>query len=297
MTKLLFVRRPQVYLPEVQAYKAYLVKHFPMIEVFESTDLDGYKAGDYDVVWHFMGLDFKGGGNYTVHEYNSLSTPPLARLKNKVKKLVNAKPDRRVFLNQRVSEAFGFKDGVPAFHRDMGVDEMFYNVERGEPDYDFICVGGLNRGPIIEKMIAHIADQMDGATILLVGDTPDGLQDRFIGNVGVSFCGRVDYADVPALMARARYGLNIMPDVKPFNVQTSTKVLEYAAVGLPIISTDYPWIRSFEEQYGARCFKMLPDLSNLTCENLDSFGFVTPDMQGLGWENIIEESQVFDFLR
>jgi len=297
MTKLLFVRQPQVYLPEVQAYKAYLAKHFPDVNVLEYTDLEIFNAGDYDVVWHFMGLDFKGGGNYLVHEYNSLSTPPLARLKNKVKKLVNAKPDRRVFLNQTVSEAFGFKDEVPVFYRDMGVDEAFYNVEKSEQDYDFICVGGLNRGPIIRQMIAHIVDQVDGATILLVGDAPDGLQERFIGNVGVSFCGRVDYADVPALMARAKYGLNIMPDVKPFNVQTSTKAMEYAAVGMPIVSTDYQWIRSFEEQYGAKCFRISPDFSNLTRENLESFEFVTPEMQGVSWDNVIEDSKIFDFLR
>ena len=86
MKSILFVRKPYVYLPEVAAYKKYLGAHYPQIEVFESTALGSYRLEDFDVTWHFMGLDTKGGGRYLVHEYNSLSTQPLARLKNKINK-------------------------------------------------------------------------------------------------------------------------------------------------------------------------------------------------------------------
>ncbi len=297
MTKLLFIRQPHVYLPEIYAYKAYFVKHFPNIKVFESIDLNHYNEGDYDVLWHFMGLDFKGSGDCLVHEYNSLSTPPFSLLKNGIKKALNALPDRRVFLNQTVSKLLGFKDEVPAFFRDMGVDDAFYNVQKVEPMYDFICVGGLARGSIIGETISHIVDNMKDAKVLLVGSAPQTLKKKFKGNDRVTFTGRVDYSDVPDLMASARYGLNIMPDVLPFNVQTSTKVFEYSAVGLPIVSTDYQWIRSFESQYGAECFKISDDYSNLTKENLEKFDFRIPEMQDLKWDNVISNSGIFDFLK
>ena len=97
-------------------------------------------------------------------------------------------------------------------------------------------------------------------------------------------------------MAKARYGLNIMPDVAPFNIQTATKVLEYSAVGLPIVTTDYKWINDFEENKKCRFFKLNNDLSNLSLEALEQFSFVTPDIKELSWDNIIRESKIFSFL-
>lgn len=297
MTKILFIRRPHVYLPEIAAYKSYLAKHHPLVKTFESTNLDKFDPMDYDVVWHFMGQDMKGDGRYVVHEYNSLSTPPFVFLKNQVKKLINIKPDKRIFLNKTVFDVFSFKDDTPHCLRDMGVDEDFFQTKPAAcPSYDFIYAGGLNRGDIIIQTLEHFANNMSDASIVLVGDAPKPLKARFKGNKNIIFKGRVPYSEVPILMSNARYGLNIMPDIKPFNIQTATKVLEYAAIGLPIVTTSYKWINDFEANNKSAFFKIKPDLSNLSLKELDEFTFITPNIEELSWDNIIKKSNIFSFL-
>lgn len=43
-----------------------------------------------------------------------------------------------------------------------------------------------------------------------------------------------------------------MPNRLPVAMQTSTKVLEYLAVGLPVLSNDYPWARTAAAQHPGR---------------------------------------------
>lgn len=298
MTSILFVRTDRVYLPEVQAYKAWLARHRPGVEVFESTqDTGGRSVGDFDVVWHFMGLDAAGRGRFVVHEYNSLSTAPFARVKNMVKRAVNARPDRRVFLSPAVRDGFGFRDGVGAALRDMGVDPQFF-AAAGEntKEWDFILAGGLNRGPAIARALDLFTGPLREMSVVLVGDAPDNLAARYRGRENIVFHGRAAYADVPGLMARARYGLNIMPDRYPFNVQTATKVLEYCAAGLPVVSTDYRWARRFERETGARFFKLEAGFSGVSPAAIRGFDFAVPPMAHLSWERVIGDSGIFSFL-
>lgn len=297
MTKLLFVRQPQVYLPEIKAYTTYLAKHRPDVQVYESTDLKSYDSGDYDVLWHFMGMDMNARGNYVVHEYNSLSTQPFATLKDSAKKLINAKPDQRVFLNRIVQTELAFKDGVPSYLRDMGIGAEFFNHQRAEaPKYDFILAGGLNRGHIIRSALEHFDNYMPEARVLLVGNPPPVLRRHFKHNKNIIFYGRVSYDEVPHLMSQARYGLNLMPDVYPFNRQTATKVLEYAALGLQVVTTDYKWMRRFESRRKCKLFKLAPDFSNFSMEALEAYDFIMPDVNHLGWDDLIEKSGIFSFL-
>lgn len=296
--KLLFVRKPHVYLPEVTAYKAYLAANHSDVQAFESTDLDEYDPNDYDVVWHFMGRDIKGEGRYVVHEYNSLSTQPLATLKNQVKRLTNARPDKRIFLNDIVHEAFGFHDNVPKHFRDMGVDQIFFETNRSSaPEYDFVYAGGLNRGPIIKRFLDYFALNMRDTTLLLVGDASQALQQRYSKASNITFKGRVPYLDIPSNIANARFGLNIMPNIRPFNIQTATKVLEYCAVGLPVVTTNYKWIQNFENTRDANFFKLDNDMSNLSKTALEQHDFRTPNISNLSWDHIIGQSGIFDFLK
>lgn len=297
MSKILFVRKPHVYLPELPAYKQYLAKHHPKVTTIESTYLESYNPKEYDIIWHFMGLDTNGAGNYVVHEYNSLSTQPFAKLKNIIKNTINKKPDRRVFLSEKVRADFGFKDDVPSHIRNMGIDEQFFGTKHAEsPEYNFIYVGGLNRGPIIEKVLDNFKTNLKGATVLLVGDAPSELKQRYKDCKNIIFHGRVAYENVPALLGKARYGLNIMPDTYPFNVQTATKVIEYCAAGLPVVTTDYEWIRTFEKETGAACFKIDGQGSNMTMDALAAFEFNSPSCGNLKWEQVIAESGIFGFL-
>lgn len=301
MKRVLFIRREGVYLPEISAYLGYVRKNCTDVEAYDSSELQGgFQEKDFDVVWKFMGFDrAQRRDNYIVHEYGSLSVSPFPTLKDFIKRSVNAVPDRRVFLNEIVQKAMGFKDNVPLRLRDMGIGEKFFSPADFSPDkkYDFVYSGSLNRGKVIHTLFEKFKNGMDGASLLVIGAVPDEINASY-GNLGnIHFTGRVKYDEVPKLIAKARYGLNIMPDIYPFNIQTSTKVLEYCASCLPIVTTDYEWARKFEGVSGGRFFYLKPDFSNLSLSALQRHDFVVPDVSEYTWDEVIRKSGVFDFLK
>ena len=88
-----------------------------------------------------------------------------------------------------------------------------------------------------------------------------------------------------------------MVDKEPFNEQTSTKLLEYAALKMPIITTDYKWIRNFQKENGGNFFYLEKDLSNFIWKNISQFNYSFPDLKEWTWEKQIRKSGVLEFLQ
>lgn len=297
MKSIVFDRRPHVYLPEISAYIDYINKHLNGWRGYDSATIKDYNPLDYDVVWRFMGTDTKGVGRTIIHEYNSLSTGAFARIKNHVKKAINAKPAARVFLNDTVRSKFNFTDSVPYAMRDMGINSQFYQKATQKKTHDFVYAGSLNdRGGIVLKTLQHFKTHCAGATLLVIGGVPDHIHASFGNAPNITFTGRVPYEDVPALAKAARYGLNLMPDIYPLNIQTATKVIEYCALGLPVISTDYQWIRHFESTRKGRFLYLDKSLSNLNLNTIQRFDFHTPNVDDLEWNMLIKKSGLFEML-
>lgn len=296
MTTVLFERRPHVYLPEIAAYLSYLEAHYPHVRAYDSQNLGSAAPDKFDVVWRFMGTDVKGEGDFIVHEYNSLSAGFAPKLKNTIKKMVNRKPNRRVFLSQKVCDDFGFKDEVPFGLRDMGVADAFFDRSPEPPQYDFVYAGSVDRGAEVINVLQYFASAGHDMTVLIVGSVSSNIRQRFAPYSNIVFAGRVPYEGVPQYMAQGKMGLNLLPDRYPFNIQTATKVLEYCALGLPIVSMRYPWIEQFMEERGGKAFYLEPDYSNLTLQNVKDFNFKTPNVIDLRWNNIIKQSGIFSFL-
>jgi glycosyltransferase involved in cell wall biosynthesis len=84
-----------------------------------------------------------------------------------------------------------------------------------------------------------------GMRTLLIGSMPALLQRQFQAFTHITVTGKVPHHEVPVHLRRARCALNLVPDQIPYSEQTSTKLLEYCAIGLPVISTDYRWVRNF----------------------------------------------------
>jgi glycosyltransferase involved in cell wall biosynthesis len=91
-----------------------------------------------------------------------------------------------------------------------------------------------------------------GLKLLLVGDVPPALQKHLAALSHIQSTGRVPQDQVPAQLLRARAGLNLMPDVLPLCEQTSTKLLEYLALGLPVISNPYAWAQRTAQAHSGR---------------------------------------------
>jgi hypothetical protein len=294
LSSILFERTRNAYLPEIDAYKKYLAKHYSWIKVYDSRDNSDTQV---DIHWRFMGTDVGSSASckFIVHEYNSLSTNPIGPLKNSVKSFLNRKPDRRIFLSPAVRDGFFFQDNVSVRLRDMGINSRFY-LQREKPEYDFIYVGSLDRTSVIVPFLKYFSRHMTGKSLMLVGRAENEMKNNFKDFGNIIFHGPAPYAEIPSFLAKARYGLNLMPDVYPFNRQTSTKMLEYCAANLPVVSSDYAWAQKFAKERGASVFWLKNDFSNLMPTALEVFDFKTPDVRDLEWDVVIRASGVFDFL-
>ena len=255
-----FVHAGPAYMPELAAYEQHLAAlgHHSQRHADPAT-----VPTDADIVWWICGHvsthhSHRLRTSLHVHEYASASVGRLPALKDRIKRWRHPRPAHRIFLNDWVRERMGFDDGVPFSLRDMGVPAAFLTSEpRQPPDHDLVYLGEMSR---LRAFVPSLrAMSQAGLKLLLVGQLPDDLARTLQILPGVSCSGRVPQAQVPAQLLRARAGLNLMPDRLPVAMQTSTKVLEYLAVGLPVLSNDYPWSRVQAAQYPDRIF-LLRDL-------------------------------------
>ena len=87
-----------------------------------------------------------------------------------------------------------------------------------------------------------------GVRILLVGSVPEKLKRRYARFENIIMKCRVTHNEVATLISQSRFGVNLFRDIYPFNLQPATKVMEYCAVGIPVVTSDYRWIRNFERE-------------------------------------------------
>jgi glycosyltransferase involved in cell wall biosynthesis len=289
-----FVHNGKTFLPALEAYIEFFSKY--NIDLVDCTlkELPGLHA---QVEWHFMGVDTrKKIKTIKVHDYLSASTPPLAGFKNTLKLRFNAKPDFRLFLNKYVHSCFPFDDNVPFGYRDMGVRTNFpRHYTEGSVKFDFIYVGEM-RTRQLQQLIKCFTTRLRDRTILFLSKDYADLQQRLKDYSNIHFSGPVPLSEVAKYIFASKFAINYIPDREPFNQQTSTKFLEYAACGIPIVTTRYEWILRFQEEYGGTYFYLNDDLSNFSWEAVNAFGYSFPDLTTWSWESQIRNSGVLNFL-
>lgn len=279
------------YTPEAYAYEKYLK------ELGHQVQLDYELDPNNDVNIYFMGTrpfwKKKEGRAIEIHEYQSLSTPPYAKLKNFSKKIINNKPNGRIFLNDFVHEHLFFEDKVPFIYRDMGVDENLFQKPNENPDYDIVYCGSVSgRNGLIETLL-NLAKSYK---VLVVGKLT--IEDRdLLNSKNITLIGVVNRDLLPEIYRNARFGLNYTPDIYPYNIQTSTKTLEYLASGLKVISNRYEWAEYFFKKINYQPFWLSSDttLDITKSENLNGFNYSV--IQDYSWDKILSHSNFAGFLR
>ena len=248
-----FVHSGPAYMPELSAYEVHLSA---LGHRCERHSHPATVPLDADIVWWICGSvsahhSHRLRRSLQVHEYASASVGRWPALKDRLKRWNHPRPDHRIFLNAWVRERMGFEDGVPCSLRDMGVPASFLQATGTQPvDHDLVYLGEMSRLRGFLPTLSAISQA--GLRLLLVGQVPADLEGFLRLTPGIHCTGRIDQAQVPAQLLRARAGLNLMPDRLPLAMQTSTKVLEYLAVGLPVLSNDYGWARMTAEQHPDR---------------------------------------------
>ena len=279
------------YTPESYAYEKYLSNLGHTVQLDYNLDLNN------DINIYITGFrpfrKKKEGRAKEIHEYQSLSTPPYAKLKNFGKKTINNKPNGRIFLNNFVHEHLFFEDKIPFIYRDMGVDEKIFQKPNENPDYDIVYCGSVSgRNGLIETLL-NLAKSYK---ILVVGKLT--IEDRdLLNSKNITLIGAVNRELLPEIYKNARFGLNYTPDIYPYNIQTSTKTLEYLASGLKVISNRYEWAEYFFKKINYQPFWLSNDttLDITKSENLNGFNYSV--MKDYSWENILSHSNFEGFLR
>jgi len=286
-----FIRNGPSYLPEIDAYCAYIQARGHQAMVHDRSLSVPVSAS---VVWWFCGRvpmreAHRLRGAFQIHEYASASIPPYAWLKDQVKHWTQPLPNYRIYQNGWVRERMGFADGVPHALRDMGIAEHFLDApsHAASPEFDLVYLGEMSRLLAFISVLQSI--NAAGRSLLLVGDVPAELEKVLPPNVTCT--GRVDHAQVPIHLRRARFGLNLVPNAKPFQHQTSTKILEYCAAGLRVVSNAYPWVRYFMAQHKANFYLLNDDTPLLATsfgEALEAYPYVVPDIRALEWSQVLD---------
>ncbi|EPF73103.1 glycosyltransferase family protein [Acinetobacter indicus] len=279
------------YTPEAYAYEKYLKKLGHQIQLDYELDPDN------DINIYFMGTrpfwKKKEGRAIEIHEYQSLSTPPHAHLKNFAKKIVNKKPSGRIFLNNFVHHDLNFTDDVPYIYRDMGVDDALFQSPSENPLYDIIYCGSIaGRNGLIE-VLRRLAGNYK---VVVVGQVSD-LESSLLKHENITILGRVERKDLPEIYRNSRFGLNFTPDLYPYNIQTSTKTLEYLASGLGVISNKYKWSEQFFNEIDYQPV-WLDDFDFLKTIEMNGRLIVSlPLIHRYAWKNILSDSKFDVFLR
>jgi len=279
------------YTPEAYAYEKYLKN------LGYKVQLDYELDPNNDINIYFMGTRSfwrkEKRRAIEIHEYQSLSTPPYARLKNFTKKIINKKPSGRIFLNDFVHHDLNFNDNIPYIYRDMGVDEALFQSPSENPIYDIVYCGSIaGRNGLIDVMI-RLAENYK---VVVVGHVSD-LERSLLKHKNITILGRVERRDLPEIYRNSRFGLNFTPDLYPYNIQTSTKTLEYLASGLGVISNKYKWSEQFFNEINYQPI-WLDDYDFIKSIEVNNTTIILPPLiQKYTWNNILVDSKFDVFLR
>jgi glycosyltransferase involved in cell wall biosynthesis len=297
-----FVHGARSYLPELAAYQAHIERlgHAVQMHTQAHTVPD-----DAQAVWWICGRVPAGQAKrfkaaVQVHEYASASVAPLAWFKDRIKQWQHPVPDFRVFQSEWVRQRMGFAgDAVPHALRDMGVPDAFFKAQALQlPEFDLVYLGEMRRLLHFVPLL-HTLGQA-GLTLLLVGDVPPALQKQLADLGHIQSTGRVPQHLVPAQLLRARAGLNLMPDVLPLSEQTSTKMLEYLAVGLPVISNPYAWAQRMAQLHDGRIQLLGAQVSaaqwQASLHRLPSVQTDRSHLQSLSWSHQLHKLPVWSVL-
>jgi glycosyltransferase involved in cell wall biosynthesis len=292
-----FIHDNRAFLPEIEAYISFF-SAYPgiMTTVSEQSSLQGATA---DVEWYFMGTHIRRKKNTVViHEYASASIPPFAALKNVIKKNINCLPDYRIFYSEYVRQQFNFSGNIPYGLRGHGILSSNPVSKSAEKRYDFVYAGNIDEKRGLDVLFNCFANgSLRDRTLLVLSRDYTQTALRLSGCKNIYFKGPVPYHQVYAYIDQCRYAINFMPDIRPFNRQVSAKFLDYAGCSIPVVTSDYQWIKEFEAVYGGRYFYLLPDLSNFTWEQVNAFSYAMPDLREWTWKKQIEKSGVTAFLQ
>ncbi|WP_133013316.1 hypothetical protein [Marinomonas flavescens] len=272
----------RAFLPESYAYRDYFRQHGLKCDILKKGDKSLF---DYDAVMLFHGFHpfWRKYPSIIIGEYHSLSVSRFSRVKDLIKRIINVRSDLYIFLNEEIRKKMWFSDRKNYFLRSMGYSKTGFETFNDEvKKFDVVYCGSYRDGvfEIIEK-VAEI-----GLSIAVVGfEVP-------LKHKKITSFGRKTLKEARQIISQAKVGLNYTPDVFPLNIQDSTKVIEYCAAGLGVITNRYKWVDEFEKSRNA-VFLSLDSVE--TKKDVLEFNFKVPDLDDLDWNVLLDRTGIVEY--
>lgn len=282
--RLAVVSSGKAFLPEMLAYKKYFEEHGFDVDFLNA---DQVSVANHDVTLLFCGFYpfWRKYSGTVVAEYHSLSTGRWSKVKDFLKGFFNVSPSCYVFLNEYVQKNINVRNERPSVLRPMGYDgDLVRSSLREEKIYDVAYVGSVRDG--VKEAVVKLADL--GARVVVAGNVDD------IRHNNVECFGKVSIEEAYRLMSMSTLGLNYTPDIEPWSKQDSTKVIEYCALGMGVITNSYEWVRDFEVSRGARFL----DIEKISClRDITNFQYIVPDVADLEWRKVMDDSGLVEMIK
>ena len=130
--------------------------------------------------------------------------------------------------------------------------------------------------------------------ILLIGNISNQNIKKFKYFKNIEIISKVDRDIIPKLFSYCRAGLNYTPNKFPYEIQTSTKTIEYCAAGLGVLSSRSIWSKNFVKKRKAN-FMWIDNLRSR--DEFDDFKFISPNVEDLEWSKILNKSGLIKFIK
>lgn len=127
-------------------------------------------------------------------------------------------------------------------------DTSSYPDAGGDPTGPAVYLGDITTERGVEEAVA--ACDRSSAPLQLIGRVEAKLRARLeasAGSQGVIFEGQVPNSAAVAMLASASVGLAPLHDLPNYRHSQPTKILEYLAMGLPVVASDLPGTRELVE--------------------------------------------------
>lgn len=261
------------FLPEAHAYFAQLLHCGFTVELVK---IKNYAPDEYRATIAFLGFFpfWKGTTPVFIGEYHSKSCGSFRRSKDILKRLLNKRPDFYIVLNSYVANGLA-ANGIPQLERPMG-HGVSLRADNCPKEFDIVYAGSYRRG--LESVIEKLSEEE--LRILLIGDLHH-LQFENVRCVGV-----LSNSDALRAMASASAGLNYVPNIRPYSYQDCTKLIEYCALGLKVLTSWTPWVHEFTQARAAR-FALLEDDESVTYREALKKSLPPPNVDDLYWPSLL----------
>jgi hypothetical protein len=272
------------YLPEIFAYRDYFIEN--NIKVVISDNELSLKNCDIIIMFCGFFLKKKLSNKFYIHDYSSLSTPPLCNVKDLIKKYLNYKPNLRIFNSKLIKDHMNYNDKVPYIIRSQGVLKNFFQKRPKKFSYDFLYSGSIETRKGLEKIFFKYLKL--GFSILVIGKVSNTYKMKFSNFTKIKFLGPKKYTHIHKYYKMCNYGLNYIPDEFPYNAQYSTKFLEYSASKLNIVSNKTFYEKNFKK-YKIKIFMMK---IFITAKDLKNSKFQHINLLNYEWNLVLKKSGI-----